>query len=293
MSTPGPSRARLSDYRPPRSLSSRPTTPAPHVYNSHGFITTPAFANDASLRSQWHESVNRLQKVWDDLILRYERVEIDADEIDITTGKVISDRGHLSGMERRDFYLQGEGEGFGVEGEEEGEVEEEREFDSDEDELSVWDERSRLETQGLESDDEKVEGPWTQEDEDDMQAFLRAEGRRKDVMGDEKEEEVDVMDFASAGRGKPEMGNDKRPSLEDLFTDDDECKEWSDDSDDELLAQTSEAEEATRVTLLSSPSQGYLKAQSVCCSTTSTQRADGSYSVLTRAHLLRKIPLRL
>lgn len=35
-------------------------------------------------------------------------VDDQGDDIDITTGKVILDRGHLRGLERKDFYLQGE-----------------------------------------------------------------------------------------------------------------------------------------------------------------------------------------
>ncbi|BFZ63590.1 hypothetical protein YB2330_004721 [Saitoella coloradoensis] len=50
-----------------------------------------------------HEAQDRLRSTWEDIIERYSRPGIVADEIDLETGEVVVDNGHLRGMERLEF----------------------------------------------------------------------------------------------------------------------------------------------------------------------------------------------
>lgn len=165
----------------------------------------------------------------------------DDDEIDLVTGKVVKIRGRLKKLIPRDF-------GEVTEDEEEEEVEgsEVFTFDDDEDELGAWDERSGLDDQGPGEDEEEeneMRRPWTMEDDVDLQAFLRAESIRKEEArerGEESEEE-DQAESGKDSRRSSSPGLD----LRNLFRED--SLSLQEDSEDELLAQTSEAEEATRV----------------------------------------------
>ncbi|ODQ51051.1 hypothetical protein SAICODRAFT_162121 [Saitoella complicata NRRL Y-17804] len=75
-----------------------------------------------------HEAQDRLRTTWEDIIERYSRPGIVADEIDLETGEVVVDNGHLRGMERLEFGdVEGdeERESDFSEGEVHGEEEEE------------------------------------------------------------------------------------------------------------------------------------------------------------------------
>ena len=167
----------------------------------------------------------------------------DDDEIDLVTGTVVKNRGRLEGLVTREFGQVSDGEEEEEE-EDDSVFGQEPTYDTDEDELGQWDDRS-----GLDNQDEDEEEPpppppkrWTFEDQLDLEAFLKLEGRRIDDEGDEDEDEG--VPSKSQRRHVPRARGDAG----------DVPRLGAGDSDDELLAQTSDAEEATRIEFV--PSDG-------------------------------------
>ena len=237
-------------------LPSRSVTPAqvnPHPFRSSSISSSPA---DEDLQKKRHESVQRLRSTWELINEKYGSIlPEDDDEIDLKRWRVVKDRGRLRNQERREFG------GF----EEEDPVldgPERFEFDSDEDELGAWDHRSGLDLQVLEVEKRKSTPSRTLEDEDDLRSFLGAEAARKLAIGDDDDDARGsasssgtegagwttsswAPDDGSARSFPPSRRTSISVGLEDLFPE----EKWGmdDASEDELLRDDSDADEATRV----------------------------------------------
>lgn len=274
---PAYSRSRQPSYyeaRAPRS-SSIPTwfsPPPPHARSvsvvrsvhrsssvfSQRSYTSHSYQQDEQIKAELDrkrsESVRKLKSTWEQISEKYGKIQVeDDDEIDIYTGQIVRDRGRIQRMkEERDFgvFLS----------EDEADAEDENSsfiFDEDEDELGAWDARSGLDRQwASDQEDGPKEPPWTVEDDKDLQEFLRMEQARKETMGEasgsEDEPEVDGKDRRpSPRRHGPKSDTDSNGSHSSLPV---RSRRYpiSDDSDDELLARTSDAEEGTRVTYVDS-----------------------------------------
>jgi len=162
----------------------------------------------------------------------------------LVTGTVVKNRGRLQDLVPREFGQVSDGEE--EEEEDDSVFGQETVYDTDEDELGQWDDRS-----GLDNQDEDEEEPpppppkrWTFEDQLDLEAFLKLEGRRKDDEGDETlDDDVPLRaPRRSVSKGRGEVGDVPRLG--------------AGDSEDELLAQTSDAEEATRIEFIPSDGEG-------------------------------------
>lgn len=142
---------------------------------------------DRELRRKLHDSHLRLVDTFDAIGQKYGSVPLEEDdEIDIFTGKITRDRGRLRSLESRPFA---EGMEFFDEAiEDDGEAQkrwhsepvagpESVVFGDDEDELGDWDERSGLDPQ---MPPPEIEQPWTTEDLEDLNAFLRAEAASRE-----------------------------------------------------------------------------------------------------------------
>jgi len=215
---------------------------------------------DEELRKKRTESVKRLRTTWELINEKYGSVlPEEDDEIDLRRGKVVKDRGWLRRQERREF-------GEISDRDEESSVlggPETVSFDSDEDELGAWDERSGLDIQVPELEEEPSPPRRTQEDEDDLKAFLRAEVERKLALGDVPEEERSENSSSedegtgwttSSWGGREDSLDALSPrlrrtrisvGLEDLFPADEDRME--EESEDELLRHDSDAEQAIQV----------------------------------------------
>lgn len=237
----GPRYASRPPSRPPSRGQSRARSAS--VFSG---INVDGRRYDERIRKKRYESVQRLKSAWELLLEKYGTVQVeDDDEIDLMTGEVVRNRGRLLELEPREFGQVSDGE-YESEDDELGTA-----FDSDEDELGAWDERS-----GLDNQDEEEEPPpapvvrWTVDDQADLDVFLRLEKERRKRAGEEGEKdgmevwgpnEDDVplrlpVRSCSVSR-RPSEGTEEIPIL----------GAATGDSDDELLAQTSDAEEATRV----------------------------------------------
>lgn len=246
---PAPFRIPLDCSGPDSSRSSTP------IHLATRFRSASVFSNRAEeeLRKKRHESVQRLRSTWELINEKYGSVlPEEDDEIDLRRCKVVKDRGYLRRQERREF-------GEITDNEEESSVlggPDVAEFDSDEDELGAWDDRSGLD---LQIPDPESPPRRTQEDEDDLQAFLRAEAERRLVTADTQDDGDSSGASSDGERGRTtsswglDDGYEAMPwrmrrtrisvGLEDLFPEYDGMK---DGSEDELLQQDSDAEEATR-----------------------------------------------
>jgi len=250
---------RISESRPP-STTSRSSTPlylVPQRFRSVSVVSSRA---DEELRKKRTESVKRLRTTWELINEKYGSVlPEEDDEIDLRRGKVVKDRGWLRRQERREF-------GEISDRDEESSVlggPETVSFDSDEDELGAWDERSGLDIQVPELEEEPSPPRRTQEDEDDLKAFLRAEVERKLALGDVPEEERSENSSSedegtgwttSSWGGREDSLDALSPrlrrtrisvGLEDLFPADEDRMEEG--SEDELLRHDSDAEQAIQV----------------------------------------------
>ncbi|ORY33127.1 hypothetical protein BCR39DRAFT_332994 [Naematelia encephala] len=259
-----PTPFKVQDYRPTApSTSSRHSTPAFRYERYRSASVVSRTAEDDLPKKRYH-SVLRLRTTWDLLLEKYGSIRPeDDDEVDLRTGRIVRDRGRLRELQPREF-----GEISEPEQEEDEDAEgssmvggpDKVAFDSDEDELGGWDGRSGLDEQEPDLGDEVQEGLQrilTAEDEDDLQAFLRAERMRKEERGEDPDEEentdawTDDASLDSDDNGEWNMSprhhgtRVSMASLEDLFPED---SAEEDNSEDELVAATSDAEDATRVT---------------------------------------------
>jgi hypothetical protein len=225
----------LPTYRAPRALSSVPSTPSSR--QGHRSYSLAPGRIDNRLQEKFNDNENRLEKAWADIVARFSKIA-SADEpddvVDIRTGRIIVDKGHLRSLPSRDLE---DSMGF--------DMGEEAEESDDEDELALNDE--------AEEEDTRIKSRPVRsiEDQEDIRAFLRDEEMRKSIVGDE-DEEGDLLgpDDVSDGQQESVTSVEDMPeaTLEDLFTDEEEIDS---NSDDELLAETSEAEEASKMTLVS------------------------------------------
>lgn len=273
-STAPASSSRINDLFPPRPVSTSRSSPAPtpaRFRSSSAFRSftprptskararTPSRARSASvfhesserrlredIRNQ-HEADARLKSVWFETILqKYGDVPLgEDDEIDLVTFKVKKYTGHLErySLDNKfswDVLEEEDEEGYttGVEDSEESE-----------DELGGWGEK---EVRDLAKGSRG--SVWNPDDPDDLldrEAFLRDEARRRALLGleegeeeddgvqrDDEDEEDYTDDDAPQSKGEREDDEDPLDLATLLF---------DADSDDELLAQTSDAEEATRL----------------------------------------------
>jgi len=247
---------KVTDYQPPPNSSSRSGTPLylPGRFRSVSLARTEREedANESRLRNARHHSVLRLKSAWDLLLEKYGNVQLqDDDEVDLFTGRIVKDRGRLKALQRLEF-----GDSLEAERAEESflgsEGPSEPAFDSDEDELVGWDDRSGLDLQMPEPEEEYAPPPRTREDEEDLRAFLRAEADRKAASEDEEESQHDSSDdergftrsSTSSSRGWSPRSHGTRITvdLEGLAFD----GASREDSEDELLQRTSDAEDAVR-----------------------------------------------
>lgn len=221
-------------------------------YTSHSYQQDEQIK--VELDRKRNESVRKLKSTWEQISEKYGKIQVeDDDEIDIYTGQIVRDRGRIQRMkEERDFgvFLS----------EDEADAEDENSsfiFDEDEDELGAWDARSGLDSQwASDQEDGPKEPQWTVEDDKDLQEFLRMEQARKETIGavSESEDESvgDDKDRRSSSRHrghKSDTDSDGSHSSSPVRS---RRYPISDDSDDELLARTSDAEEGTRVTYVDS-----------------------------------------
>lgn len=214
-----------------------------------------------------HESSLRLRSAWESILDKYGGVGPEEDdEIDLVTFKVKRCTGHLVKYSEQNKFSWEEWEdeeSFNGVDSDDGDEE-------SDDELGRWDEKSGLDDQ----DFQEVRGkflrrPWNEEDwEDklDRAAFLRDEAKRREALGHRSmEDEDESTDWQDTDGDDGQETQKPAPLDDDTDTDDDNVplflgkrrnvapsEEEDDlyDSADELVAQTSEAEEATSVVYL-------------------------------------------
>ncbi|GFZ47322.1 hypothetical protein JCM24511_05065 [Saitozyma sp. JCM 24511] len=274
-----PAPFRVSEYRR-SSTPYRSSTPAACSSPGPGYLP-PRFRSssvvsrsgeDETLRSQRFESVQRLKSTWELLAEKYGSVELeDDDEVDILSGRVVRDRGRLRSLDRREFGEISENEQevdtetevsvTGDGGSKRGDGDEEDE--EDQDELGEWGERSGLDMQTPAPEERPPEPRWTEEDEADLESFLREEAKRRTAIpgeglsgrrssgepgseagweSEEDQSDRDIPFVISPRRHGTRVYNE----LEDLFPEDENVSEVSaEESEDELLEVD---EEATRKT---------------------------------------------
>lgn len=198
---------------------------------------------DQELKRKLHDSHLRLVDTFESIGQKYGSVPPEEDdEIDIFTGKITRDRGRLRSLEARPFA---EGIQFFDEAvEDDGEPPmrwhsepvagpESVIFGDDEDELGDWDERSGLDPQ---MPPQEIEQPWTREDLDDLDSFLRAEAASRERSASRVRESSEASKRVS-NTNLPQAPFSSSPSarLEDLFLDDTD--------EDELLLSTQQDSE--------------------------------------------------
>lgn len=253
----------------PRSSSVRPRSRSVSVFSRSGsragdderrrWDAAEARRREEKLKKERLEKAQRLRSTWDLLLEKYGRfLPEEDDEVDILTGRVTKDRGHVRSLRTYDFGDISLSEPEPVENNVGGP--ESAAFDSDEDELGDWGDRSGLDLQVSPVKDLRRR-VWTVEDEDDLQAFMRAESGRKDL--DDSDEEVgrheaegersssDSERFFSDGDDSTEdqsarlVRSTVAPRLEDLFPAFESRGDQS--SDDELADKSGFDHEATAV----------------------------------------------
>lgn len=221
--------------QPSSSRSSTPFTTAAVRIRSGSVFSREQWKKEELARRR-QESRDKLKSSWDLLFEKYRDVE-DDDEIDLSTGTIVKDRGKLRALQQPMWFGQ-KGEDDGGESTGGG-----HDFESDEDELGDWDEKSGLDPQLPEW--EEVEGShqaWTEEDDADFREFMRAEQRRKSTFGSDNEDEEalseqdpeefagfeEYLDVSPRSRGTQIL---PLPTLDDLFASDNNSS-----SEDELEA---------------------------------------------------------
>ncbi|WVN85934.1 uncharacterized protein L203_101091 [Cryptococcus depauperatus CBS 7841] len=153
------------------------STPTPFQNGNVRIRSASVFSREQWKKEEFsrkrQESREKLKTSWDLLFEKYKNVE-DDDEIDLRTGEIVKDRGRLRSIQPRPF-----GKNVGLVSDDEGSVEDGLdmcEFDSDEDELGGWGNKSGLDPQEPEWElIEPTSRPWTKEDEQDFEEFLKAE----------------------------------------------------------------------------------------------------------------------
>lgn len=208
----GPSRR-----RPPPSPTTGPRFRTAIHYRSYA---------DQELKRKLHDSHLRLVDTFEAIGQKYGSVPLEEDdEVDIFTGQITRDRGRLKSLEARPFA---EGlDYFGEAVEDEGEPPRRWQsepvtgpesviFGDDEDELGDWDERSGLDPQ---MPPREIEQPWTTEDLDDLNSFLRAEAASRERSASRG---IDNDDLEARGQPSSRGHLSSSSRLEDLFLDDSE-----------------------------------------------------------------------
>lgn len=225
-------------------------------------ITEEKRLSEEKLIKERKENLERWRIEMESIIGKWEKYAVEndgEDEDEIILGRtdeemiIVKNRGKVEKMSPREFAGESEedDEDEGVLELQDGSILDED--DENDDPLGGWGEDSGLDEQEFEDDEEqdeveKVGRVWTKEDDMDLALFLKAEaGRRvlagEDTLEDEGEEEGqdgDISEEQGYCSTDFEIGSEGEVGLNDLFPED--------ESEDELLAQTSDAEEATRIT---------------------------------------------
>lgn len=227
---------------PPFASSARFSTPArfssPALARFRGSSIASAYSarpsiTDEEVQRRHENSVQRLRTAWDLLMERYGRVlPEDDDEIDIFTEQIVVQRGKVAQLEGFEF-----GDISGSDSEEDDPA---FTFEVDEDELSVWDERSGLDYQFEEEEEEPPPIPWTQEDDADLQSFLRAEQARREAVG----ERESTQDSVASERPRQIVPSPRRRRGTTILDEVESVQD--DDTDDEVLIGDVDDERAMR-----------------------------------------------
>ncbi|KAI0072865.1 hypothetical protein K474DRAFT_1667301 [Panus rudis PR-1116 ss-1] len=207
--SPPASRSRPSSKRPrltPTTPSSNPN--ASSRASSSVPRSTPSDNAQPNLDEAWQASAKRVWDVWSQLAERYSRPLDEDDIVNLRDGSIIRDKGALRSVVKVKFgALTDADEGAATQGGEEAEEgEEEEEEDTDEIDAFAREEGGEVKEGGEEGDisaelkgfktkmqllmNAKPIGP----EDDDLKAFLEAERRRREIEGDEEDEEDDVRD---------------------------------------------------------------------------------------------------
>lgn len=223
---------------------------------------------DERIRRQKAEAFERHKSTWEQLLDKYENADPEEDdEIDLVTGKVVTDRGHLRSLEVTDFgadVWRGEGEGGSDDDEEMMRSLRARssstmgpdmvQFDSDEDELGDWGDRSGLDEQVIAREVTPEEDPeQRRQDELLLAQFLQAEAARREMSdredqrssrGGSSQRRSESQDTTSQGESEsesdveepvfrdtsrlPSIAKTRRVSVDDLFVEEGDVESGSD-----------------------------------------------------------------
>ncbi|PVF93475.1 hypothetical protein CPB86DRAFT_877133 [Serendipita vermifera] len=176
------------------------------------------------LEEQRRASRQRVLSVWESLETRYSRALDNDDIVDLESLTVIQDSGTLKAIREVPF------------GSLAAQDDSDSENDEDEDELGTWDdERHSAETAWIRLQLSKRGPPLTEEDQKDLQEFLRAEGERKQ----RGEPLDDIYEFTDE-----ERPNKRHPKIQTRPNDDAEDDEEEEGSDGrEVNARPEEEDE--------------------------------------------------
>ena len=145
----------------------------------------------------------KLKNAWEHIFEKYGRnFDDEADEIDLNTGEIVVDRGHLRGMKGRPL-------GSGMEGYEDGDDEGEGKEEDDEDEEDEEDEEEVSEDE--EEEDEESDG------ESDVKNNVRTENDDK-VTDEICYKKVDQKDRKNTSKKKKPTTTPSLPSMHFLAT---------------------------------------------------------------------------
>jgi hypothetical protein len=201
------------------------------------------------------QATRRLKSAWELIHEKYKDVAPeDDDEIDITTLEVTEYRGHLLEHFRKN---RSRWEEWQEDDQEDDAMAGTSEWGSDEDELGAWeDDRSGLDDQEVER---VMQDPWDEANEFDRQdrdAFLQEEAERRAMMGLDAQRYEDISEDAFGSESGSADGSSEDDDHIDIpgrktssaMAAELETLSFLDvDLEDELLARTSDAEEADRV----------------------------------------------
>lgn len=137
----------------PRPFNGKDYIPPPH-------LTSPSPAPDTNdeeaVTFKRYVSNLKLGETWDMLALKYGNIDAaEDDEVDIMTGELISDRGHIRGLDSKLAFGGVDRDSDDAEGDEDDDSEHEREL--------------------LEQHQALIHRQRTQRDQEDLDAFLRAD----------------------------------------------------------------------------------------------------------------------
>ncbi|KAG6332948.1 hypothetical protein ID866_6143 [Astraeus odoratus] len=190
---PAAKRSRLTDTPTPSSSSSasvstsaRGSSSAASAHRKYSSATPPT-----DIDTERKASALRVLNVWSQLAERYNRRLDEDDIIDLYSGAIVKDRGVLSGA-NKDYHIGH----LSVQDDHDQEDSEEELEDEDEeaDELDLLPRREA----GGDADDfktllKRVPPLSATDDADDLDEFLEAEKRRREVTGDEDDEGEDLV----------------------------------------------------------------------------------------------------